>query len=200
MKIGPKNKISRRLGENVFGSKAGTKLEAAPMKKRGGKRPKPLSEYGLQLLEKQKARYTYTMTERQFASYAKTARKTATPSASLYSMLESRLDNVIYRLGLVASRRFGRQVVSHGHITVNGRRILVPSHQVRPGDKIGIRQGSRATAIFRDLGEKLKEVNPPAWLVFDPAKYEGEIKSLPTRPEGESSINFSSILEFYSRV
>lgn len=204
MKIGPKFKIARRLGERVFPKTqtskftlAGTERKKTKHGGRGGS-----SEYGKQLLEKQKARYTYCVSEKQFSNYVKKIKgiKGSNNSENLFVALESRLDNVIFRLGLVNSRLFGRQAVSHGHILVNGRRITIPSYQVKLGDKISIRQGSKANGIFKNLTEKLSNHSAPTWLIFDTEKNEGAVKSKPVIGVGEANLNFESIFEFYSRV
>lgn len=207
MQIGPKYKICRRLGSRIFGKCQTTKFatSGAPVKtggRRPGGRPKTLSEYGTQLIEKQKARLSYGLKESQFSNYVKgiRAHKTESPTVALFQTLESRLDNVVYRLGLASTRAFARQLVSHGHITVNGRRLNIPSYLVKPGDKVAVRKESRASGPFRELEEKLKNYHLPVWLSFDPKTTEGVVKSLPPQGEAEGDINFGAILEFYSRV
>lgn len=204
MKIGPKFKIARRLGARIFPKTQTTKFATSGGtggRGRGG-RPRTLSDYGLQLIEKQKARYTYGLKERQFATYVKTARakKDGSPMANLYVSLERRLDNVIFRLGLAPSRAFARQMVTHGHITVNGRRVNIPSYQLRVGDKVAVREQSKNLGLFKNFEERTKDYRVPAWLSFDPAAKEGAVKAEPVYGDADSEINFSSILEFYSRV
>jgi len=204
MKLGPKFKICRRVGDRVFGKCQGTKFTVSGTERirRGGKHPKGMpSEYAQQLTEKQKARYTYGMTEKQFSNYVAEAKKKAgnNHSAELYKRLESRLDNVIYRLNLTSSRQAARQLVSHGHITVNGTRVRVPSYLVKTGDKIGIRQGSLNKGPFANLTEKMAGLNAPEWLSFDPVKKEAVVKGEPVFGQNEGTINFEAILEFYSR-
>lgn len=204
MKIGPKYKIARRLGERVFPKTQTTKFSTA-----GAGRKKPLknarggvTEYGLQLIEKQKARYTYCVTEKQFRQYADEAKgaKSDTPAVHLYRRLETRLDNVVFRLGLVSSRLFARQAVAHGHILVNGRRVTIPSYRVKTGEVISIRSQSRQNGIFTNLAEKQKNLQVPNWIDYQPEKVEGTVRGLPILGEGETNINFGTILEFYSRV
>lgn len=200
MKIGPKYKIARRLGERVFPKTQTTKFViSGPVKKMG--RRSTLSDYGRQLLEKQKAKYTYGVSERQFVGYVNKARESRTnPAQALQQSLERRLDNVAFRLGLLRSRAFARQAVAHGHITVNGKKMTIPSYQVRVGDKIAIRLGSKDNGMFRELSEKLKDYQAPTWLKFDPNLLVGEVMSEPLTAEAEFNLNFSTILEFYSRV
>lgn len=203
MKLGPKFKICRRVGDRVFGKCEGTKFTVSGTERirRGGKHPKGApSEYALQLTEKQKARYTYGMTERQFSNYVNEAKKKqgSNASAELYKRLESRIDNVIYRLGLTKSRQASRQMVSHGHITVNGQKIRIPSYLVKTGDKISIREGSRNKGLFAGLTEKLAGHTVPEWLSFDLQKVEATVKGEPVFGQ-EGTINYGVILEFYSR-
>lgn len=204
MKLGPKFKICRRVGDRVFGKCEGTKFTVSGTDRirRGGKHPKGApSEYAMQLTEKQKARFTYGMTERQFSNYVNEAKKKSGSNASveLYKRLESRVDNVLYRLGLTSSRQAARQLVSHGHITINDKRIRIPSYLVKIGDKIGIREGSKNKGPFAGLAEKLAGKTTPEWIGFDLQKTEATIKGEPVFGQAESNINFGVILEFYSR-
>jgi small subunit ribosomal protein S4 len=202
MKIGPKYKIARRLGSPVF-DKTQTQKFSASEARRGkgekGKKRKQLSEYGLQLIEKQKIRYTYGVAEKQFKNYVKEAIAThgANAGAMLQEYLEVRLDNVVYRFGLAASRQASRQMVSHGHFLVNGKRVTVPSYRLKVGDVIAVREGSKKSALFQNLNTKLDKYMYPAWLTFDPGALVGTLKSRPTR-EG-SMLDFGRVLEFYSR-
>ncbi|OJI08912.1 MAG: 30S ribosomal protein S4 [Candidatus Vogelbacteria bacterium CG10_big_fil_rev_8_21_14_0_10_49_38] len=202
MKLGPKFKICRRVGDRVFGKCEGPKFTVSGTERirRGGKHPKGApSEYALQLTEKQKARFTYGLSERQFSNYVKQAKKKGgRPTTELYQKLESRVDNVIYRLGLTSSRQAARQMVSHGHIAVNGQKIKVPSYAVKVGDRVSVRSTSKNKGPFANLSEKLADKNTPEWLAFDPTKIEAEIKGRPIE-SSDGSINFVSVLEFYSR-
>lgn len=209
MKIGPKYKICRRLGSRVFGKCQTTKFTISGSARGGfktGRRPRALSDYGAQLIEKQKARYTYGLKERQFAAYvakARLASRTQNPAATLYQKLESRLDNVAFRLGLAPSRAAARQLVTHGHLTVNGRRLTIPSYEVKTGDRVAPRPESLGLGVFRDWSEKeKKESGPglPVWLSFDSKTRTGEKAADPPLGAAEQDLNFGSILEFYSRV
>ena len=206
MKIGPKFKIARRLGSRVFSKTQTTKFSisgsARKQGKQGGRRPKQLSEYGLQLIEKQKARYTYGLKEHQFANYVKAikTKKGSPPATELYRALESRLDNVVFRLGMAPTRPFARQMITHGHITLNGRRINIPSAVIKVSDVVAVRKQSQTAGLFKNLAERLKQYHAPSWVIFDEATKQGTVKALPQIGEGEADINFSSILEFYSRV
>lgn len=205
MKTGPKYKIARRLGESsIFSKTQGPKFalssERKGGKKRGG-RPRSRTEYGIQLIEKQKVRYSYGVSEKQLSNYVKAANKgVGAPHDLLFQELERRLDNVVYRSGFVHSRAFARQVVSHGHIYVNGRRMNIPSYQVRKGDKITIRPESMTNSIFANVNENTKDYNPPAWIKFNEKKLEAEVGELPEKIEDASVLNFGAIIQFYSRV
>ncbi|MBX4210577.1 30S ribosomal protein S4 [Candidatus Parcubacteria bacterium] len=201
MIIGPKYKIARRLGAPVFEKTQTAKfnLRESQRKVRGGfKRPK--TDYGLQMIEKQKARYTYALTEKQFSNYVKKAiAKKGLSSTLLLENLEMRLDNTVYRIGFGSTRLFARQLVSHGHIAVNGKRVTIPSFKVSVGDKITIRAGSLKKKVFESIDEKLKNNKVPSWIVFDPAKKEAEIQGTPKPEHADVLFDFAQVLEFYSR-
>jgi small subunit ribosomal protein S4 len=207
MRLGPKYKIARRLGGSIFEKTQTQKFvlsEARKSKNVGGgaKRRKVLSDYGKQLLEKQRVRFTYGISERQFKNVVKDAvsKKSKDATKILYEILESRLDNVVYRLGLSPTRRMARQMVSHGHITVNGRKVTIPSLGVSSGDKIGIREGSLNKAMFINLDEKIKEANSiPSWLKFNLPKREAIIQGKPLLKPGESMLDLNTVIEFYSK-
>jgi small subunit ribosomal protein S4 len=197
----PKFKIGRRLGAGVYDKCQTPKFSASSGKFAGpgGRRPKALSEYGAQLIEKQKIRFSYGITERQLSNYVEKASrvKGAGTAEKFYEELESRLDNVVYRMGLAPSRRAARQMVSHGHFIVNNHRITIPSYEVQPKDIIKIREGSKVKKIFDNLTEKLKDYNPPSWLSFDAGKMEGIILAKPKNVE--TFLDLNAVLEFYSR-
>jgi small subunit ribosomal protein S4 len=204
MRIGPKYKIARRLGANVFEKTQGPKFalsEAKRSKGKGDKRPKQRTDFGNQLLEKQKVRFTYGITERQFKNYVKAVveKKAAKPEEKLFEALESRLDNVVLRSGLVHARSLARQVVSHGHITVNGRKLTIPSYSVRIGDKIAIREGSSKNGLFATLGERLKDKNVPSWIKLDAEAKSVEVQGAPKVAPGESLFDLGAVIQFYKR-
>src|SRR3989338_793083 len=197
----PKFKICRRLGPGVYDKCQTSKFQAASTK--GGstlaRRPKDPSEYGAQLIEKQKTRFSYGISERQLANYVKKASliKGIGTVEKLYEELESRLDNVIYRMGLGVSRRAARQMVSHGHFVVNGKRVTIPSYGLKSGDVVKIREGSKSKKIFNNMAENLKDYNSPVWVSFDSNSMEGKILDKPKNTEG--FLDLSAVLEFYSR-
>lgn len=202
MKIGPRFKIGKRLGASVF-EKCQTQkfvLSEARSKKRRRSRPKPLSDFGKQLLEKQKVRYTYGITEKQLSKYVKVATQSHVESKNkIFQELETRLDNIVYRLGLAPTRRFARQIVSHGHITINERRVTIPSYKIGIKDFISVRPNSKEKGIFIDLEERFKDHSMPAWLSFDAKKLEGKMITFPELSAADASLNLDLVLEFYSR-
>ncbi len=204
LRIGPKYKIARRLEDRIFSKTQTTKFSVSTGDNNRGAqgRRKNVSEYGRQLLEKQKAKYTYGANERQFSNYVKTVRtmRNVNISAEMFKLLEGRLDNVVYRLGLANSRLFARQMVSHGHILVNGKKVTIPSYTTKKGDKISVRPQSRGKGMFASLEERLKSYTAPNWVILDEKTMTGEIKGSPEYGESECNLNFASILEFYSRV
>lgn len=201
MIIGPKFKIGKRLGASVF-EKCQTQ-KFAQSEARGGRtgkrRSAPKSDYGKQFLEKQKVRYTYGVTEKQFKNYIIEASLKKNPSEALFQLLETRLDNVVYRMGLASTRRASRQMVSHGHIVVNGVKVTVPSIRVKAGDSITIRKGSRESVLFANLEEKMKDRSSLTWLSFDVSKGEGKVSKIPAYARVDHAFDLSPVLEFYSR-
>lgn len=203
MKIGPKFKIAKRLGAPIFEKTQTQKFELSQARggRRGNRRPGQMSDYKRQLLEKQKMRFTYGITEKQLRRYVDLAVETEghQPVTVLMVRLESRLDNVVYRLGLAKTRRLARQIVSHGHILVNGKRINVPSHKVRVGDTVSVREGSRQSGLFADLADKHEAAAVPGWLSFDVKQFSGTVKSEPVYNPSESLFDPEQVMEFYSR-
>ncbi len=200
-------KTCRRLGESLCGREkcAFKKRPYAPGKLDSERKHRSsVSEYGEQLRAKQKMRHTYGLMEKQFALYVKHATAThetgegvATPALKLVRELESRLDNIVYRAGFAHTRALARQMVSHGHIIVNGRRITVASHQVKIGDVIAIREGSKSTKLFTTLGEKLTAAAPSYVLTVDPKKFAASVKA--EVREAEGMFDIQKVLEYYSR-
>jgi len=202
MKTVQQYKICRRLGSGVFEKCQTTKFamsEARHAKNGKGKRPKPLSGYATQFIEKQKVRFMYGISERQFSNYIKEAvnQKGVSATEYLFELLENRLDNVVYRLGITHSRRLSRQMVSHGHILVNGKKTTVPSQHVNIGDIISIREGSKKSVLFSDMVNKMKEYTCPNWLTFNVDSLSGKVQGKPKNTEGYIDLN--TVLEFYSR-
>jgi small subunit ribosomal protein S4 len=201
MKIGPKYKIARRLGAPVFEKTQTAKYsQSLARKERSSKgRGRPKSEFGQSLIEKQKARYTYLLTERQFKNYVTKALGTANPIQKLFGILESRLDNVLFRSGLAKTRSAARQMASHGHTMVNGRRVTIPSILLSSGDVVSIRGGSSGSALFADVEERMKTLTAPVWLKVNPEKKEAEVIGEPVYATGEHVFDLGVVIEFYNR-
>ncbi|MAQ59368.1 30S ribosomal protein S4 [bacterium] len=203
MKIGPKFKIAKRLGAPIFEKTQSQKFELSLARggRRGNRRPGQMSDYKRQLIEKQKMRFTYGITEKQLRRYVDeaVAKEGHQPVTILMDRLERRLDNVIYRMGLAKTRRLARQIVSHGHIIVNGKRLNVPSHKVRTGDVITVREGSRQSALFVNLADTHEAAGVPAWVSFDAKKLEGTVKGAPVYNPAETLFDPEQVMEFYSR-
>lgn len=195
----PKFKIARRLGAGVYDKTQTPKFSASTKGGTFGKRPKQLSEYGTQFLEKQKVRFSYGITERQLSNYVKKASAAhgSHTVEKFFEELESRLDNFIYRIGLAPSRRAARQMVSHGHFIVGNHRVTVPSYALKVGDLIKIREGSKSKKIFTGLEAKLKDYIAPTWASFDLGKMEGKVLAKPKN--ADTFLDLNAVLEFYSR-
>lgn len=193
--------MCRRVGAPIFEKCQTAKFvqSEANRSRNINKRPKPLSDYGQQLLEKQKVRFTYGLTERQFSSYISAATQVkGTPvTEKIYELLEFRLDNVVYRLGFANTRRFARQLVSHGHFTVNGKKTTVPSYQVRPGDTVAVREGSRSSVMFSGFVKKVEHHSAPQWLTLMPEQLAATVKEKPKYDD--PFLKLDTVVEFYSR-
>ncbi|MTI83989.1 MAG: 30S ribosomal protein S4 [Firmicutes bacterium] len=165
-----------------------------------GQRRKKVSEYGLQLREKQKAKRFYGVLERQFANYYDRANsQPGVTGENLLRLLERRLDNVVYRLGLGASRSEARQLVRHGHFAVNGRKTDIPSFLVKAGDEITIKERSKEFPRFKELMERAAEQTPPAWVEYDAEEAKGRVLALPTREQVDAPVEEHLIVELYSK-
>lgn len=203
MKIGPKFKIAKRLGAPIFEKTQTQKFELSVARSQSnfrGRRPGQMSDYKRQLLEKQKMRFTYGISEKQFRRYVDEAmEKSNQPVALLMDRLESRLDNVVYRMGLMKTRQMARQAVSHGHFCVNGKKMTVPSHRVKVGDIISVREGSRQAGLFTNLAETHEPAAVPSWVTFDVKKMEGTMKAAPVYNPAETLFDPEQVMEYYSR-
>jgi small subunit ribosomal protein S4 len=198
---GPKTKKARALGEPIFGyDKSFEKKKYGPGQHGNTRRRRQKSDYALQLLEKQKAKYTYGVLERQFRNLFERANaKSGVTGALLLQMLEARLDNVVFRLGLAPTRAAARQLVTHKHIVLNGVLNNVPSTQLRPGDSIGVRGKSQGLQVIRDSASSKKDTRKFGWLEFNPDKMEGKFLDYPERDAIPEKINEQLIVELYSK-
>ena len=205
MITGPRYKIAKRLGASVF-EKAQTQKFALSAdrsaknkrRSRGGRQ----SEYGKQMLEKQKVRVTYGLPERQFRNYVRKALSSThemKPIERLHELLELRLDNVIWRLGLAKTRREARQMTAHGHIVVNGKRSRVPSQALKTGDRLAVREGSRNHGVLVGFSDRFVERPLPSWLSWDSKTMEGSIIERPTAASADPAGDLVAVLSFYTR-
>ncbi len=200
-----KCKLCRREGSKLFLKGEKCYMEKCPFNKRPlppgqhGAGRKKISEYGQQLREKQKTKRIYGVQEGQFRHYYEVAdRMNGITGENMLSLLERRLDNVIFRMGIGVSRTQARQLVNHAHFTVNGRTVNVPSYSVKAGDVIAVKENRRNNKFFEQI-KTMKVANMPKWLEFDPEKLEGKVLSLPTREDVDSQIAEHMIVELYSK-
>lgn len=196
---GPKTKIARKFGEPIYGSdKYYEKRNFPPGQHGAAKKRKKVSEYGLQLNEKQKAKYTYGILERQFRNiFDKASKKKGITGVILLQLIESRLDNVVYRLGIAPTRDAARQLVSHRHITVNGRVMNIPSAMLKPGDIVAVREKSKSLEVITNAVEG--HSNTFSWLEWDSATLTGKFMNYPNREDIPEPINEQLIVELYSK-
>lgn len=198
-----KYKIARRLGAAVYEKTQSQKFMLSEQKRSKARtgRPKRPTDYGLSLIQKQRVRFSYGISEKQFTNSVKKAFASAKygqiPADTLFKLLERRLDNVVYRAGIAKTRAFARQLATHGHITVNGKKIDVPSYSVKKGDIISIREGSKSKPVFADLEKTLKTAKAASWLKTDASKFTVEVTGEPKNPD--AFFNFQAVIEFYSR-
>ena len=186
-------------GDRCYGNKCAFDIRSYAPGQHGQARKK-LSEYGMQVREKQKAKRIYGILERQFHKiFVKAERQPGMTGLNLLVLLERRLDNVVYRLGFVSSRSLARQLVTHGHIAVNGKRVDIPSAYVKTGDVITVMENSRNKECFKGLAETLAAKTVPAWLVLDAQNMSGKVDRFPTREEIDVPVAEQSIVELYSK-
>ena len=195
---GPKAKIARRFNDPIFGPSKALQKKAYPPGQHGRSRRRKQSEYAVQLLAKQKAKYTYGVLERQFSNlFDKASRKGGVTGEVLLQLLESRLDNVVYRLGIVPTRRAARQLVLHKHLTVNGEVVNIPSYHVKVGDIISVRERSKSLEVITN--SLARGGNRLSWLEWDASTLSGKIVTLPQRDEIPENIQEQLIVELYSK-
>ncbi len=196
---GPKTRIARKFGEAIYGEDKYFERRKYPPGQHGNNRRRgKKSQYAIQLAEKQKAKYTYGILEKQFRNlFEKATRQGGNTGEVLLQLVESRLDNVVYRFGLAPTRRAARQLVSHRHITVNGDVVNIPSYQLRPGDVVGVREKSKSLQVINDsLSENKSNYE---WLKWNDEKMEGEFVNRPERVQIPENIQEHLIVELYSK-
>jgi len=197
---GPKTKIARKFGSPIFGSdKAFEKKNYPPGQHGPSKRRRKVSEYGTQLKEKQKAKYTYGLLEKQFYNLFKKASSSKGITGEVFlQLLESRLDNVVFRIGISPSRAAARQIVSHRHITVNGEVVNIPSYQLKPGDIVGVREKSKSLEVISESLSKGTHTKY-SWLEWDNDSLSGKFVNTPERDDIPENIKEQLIVELYSK-
>ncbi|MFH0804433.1 MAG: 30S ribosomal protein S4 [Candidatus Zambryskibacteria bacterium] len=202
MKIGPKYKIARRLKAPIF-EKTQTQKYSLREERKNKKKSfrKQKTDFGAQLNEKQKARMFYCVTEKQFAKYVNEAlaKKASSPTVNLLKILEHRLDNVVWRAGILPTHLSARQAVAHGHFLVNGKKVYVPSFSVKEGDKISIREGSQGSKLFSELENKMVETKSPDWMSWDMKTKELSIKSSSLGERTDLLFDLGQVIEYYQR-
>lgn len=198
--IGPKSKIARKFGEPIYGPDKYLDRKNFPPGQHGiNKKRKKTSEYGIQLKEKQKAKYTYGVLERQFRkAFDKASRSKGVTGQVLLQLLEARLDNVVYRLGVAPTRAAARQLITHRHITVNGSVVNIPSFQLKPGDIVGIREKSKSLEIIVE-SLTTRKYSKLSWLEWDDAQMAGKFMNVPERADIPEDIKEQLIVELYSK-
>ena len=198
---GPRARICRRLDFPVFESpKFSSIRKNFPPGQHGATNRSKLSNYGIQLREKQRIKYLYGILEKQFRNYFKKAVKKNGPTGdNLLIMLESRLDNTVYRLGLASTRRSARQLVSHKHILVNNKIVNIPSFLLSPGDIVQVRDKSKTNSMFQDSMRRIQGDNPMPWLILDKSKLSGTFSQLPEREQITEPVNEQLVVELYSK-
>lgn len=196
---GPKSKIARKFKEPIFGpDKAVERKNYGPGMHGNSRRRRKQSEYGVQLQEKQKAKYTYGILERQFKNtFKKATRKKGITGEILLQLIESRLDNTVFRLGIAPSRSAARQLVGHRHITVNGEVVNIPSYALKPGDIVGVREKSKSLEVIAD--SLARRTNVHSWLEWDEAMMSGKFMAYPPREDIPENIKEQLIVELYSK-
>ena len=195
---GPKTKIARKFGEPIYGPDKHLEKKNYPPGQHGlAKKRKKVSEYGTQLAEKQKVKYMYGVLERQFRkTYGTAARMKGRTGENLILLLESRLDNIVFRLGIAPSRAAARQLVSHCHITLNGEVCNIPSAQVKPGDVVAARERSKSLEIIQ---KSVASATKYSWIEFDPKAVSGKFLNIPSREDIPETINEQLIVDLYSK-
>jgi len=197
--IGPKTKIARKFGDTIYGPDRYFEKKKYPPGQHGSNRRRKTSEYGLQLLEKQKAKYTYGLLEKQFSNlFKKASASKGITGEVLLQLLERRLDNVVYRLGIAPTRAAARQLVGHKHITVNGNLVNIPSYTLRPGDVVGVRERSKSLETITDSLAGTR-VSNYSWLEWNAESVSGKFLNAPEREDIPENIKEQLIVELYSK-
>jgi small subunit ribosomal protein S4 len=197
-----KSKINRRMSERIFPEKklSETRLNQRPGVHGSSRQRRGGSEYGIQLLEKQKVKFTYGLREKQFRSYYENALNKSEPTpVAFLKQLESRLDNVVYRSGFTHTREMARQMINHGHIMVNGKKVTIPSVQMKVGDVISFNEKEANKKLLKTRKEAMKDAITPTWLTLEVSKVEAKVMSEPLFDDSNKNFDLSLVVQFYSR-
>ncbi|MFO8144732.1 MAG: 30S ribosomal protein S4 [Candidatus Syntrophosphaera sp.] len=200
---GPRGKLCRKFGENIYGSAKYDRIlnkRKFPPGEHGRRRRRKASDYSIHLKEKQKLRNIYCLLEKQFKNYfVKAAKMTGVTGDNLLQLLESRLDNTVYRLGFANTRMQARQFVNHGHFMVNGKKVDIPSYLLKAGDTIEVRPKSKGMSILSEVMESTESSSPYAWLTVDKENMRGQFVNVPSAEEIPNTVDLRLIVEFYSK-
>ena len=197
---GPKSRIARKFGEGIFGADKVLSKKNYPPGQHGNSRKRKTSEYGVQLREKQKAKYTYGVLEKQFRNlFEKAATAKGITGEVLLQLLEGRLDNVVFRMGFARTRKEARQIVDHKHVLVNGKCVNIPSYLIKAGDVIEIKESAKSMQRYKDILEVTAGRLVPEWIDADVENFKGTIKNLPTREMIDVPVDEMLIVELYSK-
>ena len=197
---GPKSRIARKFGEGIFGADKVLSKKNYPPGQHGNSRKRKTSEYGVQLREKQKAKYTYGVLEKQFRNlFEKAETAKGITGEILLQLLEGRLDNVVFRMGFARTRKEARQIVGHKHVLVNGKCVNIPSYRIKAGDVVEIKENKKTMQRYKDIVEATGGVLVPAWLDADIEELKGTVKELPSRDMIDVPVNETLIVELYSK-
>ena len=201
MKIGPKYKIARRLGPAVFEKTQTAKFTLSEQKRKQKRWNRPRTNFAVQLLEKQRVRFTYGITERQLRKYVNEviASKTNKPADELYAKLERRLDSIILRSGMAKTRFQARQASSHGHFSIGGKKVTIPSRQISQKDEIKLRDAKKESPLYTEYAETFKEVSIPKWISVDPKEFSIKLTGVPTYNQTELPFDLLTVIQFYKR-
>ncbi len=200
---GPRGKLCRKFGENIYGSAKYDKIlnkRKFPPGEHGRRRRRKASDYLIHLKEKQKLRNIYCLLEKQFKNYfVKAAKMAGVTGDNLLQLLERRLDNTVYRLGFATTRMQARQFVNHGHFMVNGKKVDIPSYLLKPGDQIEVKPKSKGMSILSEVIESTESSSPYPWLTVDKENMRGEFVNIPSAEEIPNTVDLRLIVEFYSK-
>lgn len=201
MKIGPKYKIARRLGPAVFEKTQTAKFTLSEQKRKQKRWNRPRTNFAVQLLEKQRVRFTYGITEKQLRKYVNEviASKTNKPADELYAKLEKRLDSIILRSGMAKTRFQARQAASHGHFSIKGKKVTIPSRQISQKDEIKLRDTKKESPLYIEFNENFKEVSVPKWISVDPKELVIKLTGVPAYSPTELPFDLLTVIQFYKR-